>query len=140
MPIDNDGAGTPAISSAELDRFIHTEIMGLCWHEEINNLGCCLKCGQVPEYDKNGGAMNPPYSSDLNAVARAEIKVMSLDDNAPERLAARLVLSGTLGTVITSAIFASAWRRAEACKSEWESTKNWVATSPAATQDHPGEI
>lgn len=69
----------------EINRLIHVEIMGECWHEydysqkyenQIDRYKC-IHCGHNGWGSPTNGVAGFDYTNDLNAVAKAEAKVIA---------------------------------------------------------------
>lgn len=76
------------LTDEQLNRLLHEKVMGECWHKTepfgtIQSGGYeCRKCSKVfpthcpPEFSKDEIDGRPDYCQDLNAVAKAEAKVI----------------------------------------------------------------
>jgi hypothetical protein len=94
------------MTDEQMNRIIHEKIMGECWHEfDTSKSLTCIKCPDGFVIDGN-----PNYTTDLNAVALAEARV--IEAKGIQYLFA--CLSELVETFETVA-FACPEERAEAC-------------------------
>lgn len=114
----------------ELNKWIHENVIGECWHEfavyrAIHDNKFCLRgCGQT-RWEKG----NPDYCESLDAVSKAEAKVIETFDRQRYGEVLRNILNlafPKLGEetefeeALTAAGCATARQRAEAVKLAWE--------------------
>lgn len=105
------------MTDERISRLIHEKIMGKCWHDYTWRGGLetmypyqCSKCLDKSPHDY-GGIGYPSYTTDLNAVALAEAKVIEAD--ARYYLAIRAVVGDDAHA--WQWVCATARQRAEAC-------------------------
>lgn len=113
---------------AGLNEFLHTVVMGLCWHEDpvirsgFGNV--CEKC----QTKYSCGYVHPQYTTSLDAVAAVERKVIETVGYSYRRIL-ETVLVETLGEKVTvmsypdvmaQMVTADALTRAKACRKAWE--------------------
>lgn len=115
------------MTDEEINQAIHIKVMNEpCWHEftterDYAEWDICLNCKVKFEY----GCSNPSYTSDLNAVHRAEMKVIENGRRAYTLILQRTVIEGTEWDWSISydlAVTATARQRAEAVL---RATGNW---------------
>lgn len=118
------------MTDLEINKAIHEKVMKECWHDGVtdatfevgdgglNTLHWCAKCRCAVNPPDENGNYNPSYISDLNAVRRAEVKVVETSGTTIPLMDAIERQVWPAG----SSIWATARQRAEAVL---RATGNW---------------
>jgi hypothetical protein len=121
------------LDNDEVNRYIHTEIMGRCWHNFVHNpeliVANCSECGEekfVPTVFSSDSLNNPDYCSDTSP--------RWLLDKVKDKLDKRVFtecLSMVTGAVFLSSrlqmqsvlVYANSKQISQACVVAWENMK-----------------
>ena len=107
------------ICNTDINRFIHEQILGECWHVFVHFKNPCRNCGAKA----NPSHRHPDYCSDLDAVARVEKKVIEkigFGEYADAIADACDVDRGLSYVALSKLATATAEQRARACVAAWK--------------------